>query len=85
MMTCRQVTEFLDRYLDGELPRMARLQFRLHLSVCRDCRRYLRSYQQTIRSAREAFIDATDHCGEPAMPEALVKAILAARTSSSDS
>lgn len=83
-MTCREVTDFLDQYLDGGLPRPTRLNFRLHLSLCRDCRRYLRSYRQTIRRAREAFVEAPETAGSPTMPETLVRAILAARPGRDD-
>lgn len=83
-MTCRELAGFLDQYLDGGLPRATRLYFRLHLSLCRDCRRYLRGYQQTVRSAREAFVEAPKAGGDPTMPEALVRAILAARPDRGD-
>jgi anti-sigma factor RsiW len=77
-MTCREVTDVLDRYLDGELPARQRLFLNLHLLACRDCRNYLRSYEMTIRAARRAMLDPD---GPPPadMPEELVKAILASR------
>ena len=77
-MTCRDVTDVLDRYLDGELPRRQRLAIKLHLLLCRNCRNYLRSYELTIRAAKAAMLDLD---GPPPadMPEELVKAILASR------
>jgi len=77
-MICREVTEFLDRYLDGDLPKAARLSLRFHLLLCGHCRNYLRSYKMTIRAAKTAM---TDPDGPPPadMPEELVQAILAAR------
>ena len=77
-MTCRQVTEILDRYLDGELPTSAQLMLKLHFLLCRDCRNYLRSYERTIRVAK-ACLDL-DGAPPAEMPEELVKAILAARS-----
>ncbi|HEX4794318.1 MAG TPA: zf-HC2 domain-containing protein [Humisphaera sp.] len=80
-MTCRDVTEFLDRYLDGDLPRRQQLSFRFHLLLCGNCRNYLRSYKMTIRAAKAAM---TNSNGPPpaGMPEELVQAILAARRKS---
>ena len=77
-MTCRDVTDVLDGYLDGKLPRSQRLAIRLHLLLCRDCRNYLRSYKLTIRAAKAAMLDL-DRPPPPDMPEELVKAILAFR------
>ena len=77
-MTCRDVTDVLDRYLDGELPRRQQLTLKLHLLLCRNCRNYLHSYKLTIRAAKAAMLDLD---GPPPadMPEDLVKAILASR------
>jgi predicted anti-sigma-YlaC factor YlaD len=77
-MNCREVADFLTDYLDGALPLRQRLIFRLHLLVCRDCRRYLDSFAATVKltySLREK--PAAE--GIPPIPDALVQAILAAR------
>jgi anti-sigma factor RsiW len=77
-MTCRQLTDFLADYLADELPAAQRLAFELHLGVCPDCRRYLASYEATVRMGKAAL-----QCGDDAIPaevpDGLVKAILAAR------
>ena len=80
-MTCRDVTNILDRYLDGELPRRQCLAIRLHLLLCRDCRNYLRSYELTIRAAKAAMMLDLDGTTPTDMPEQLVKVILACRES----
>lgn len=41
MLTCREVTELANDYLDRELPLLARAQVRLHLLMCSHCRRYV--------------------------------------------
>ena len=79
-MTCRELTDILDRYIDGDLPRGQQLALKVHLLGCRDCRNYLRTYRQTIR-ASQALAKTPDAPPPPDMPEELVKAILAARTS----
>jgi len=75
-MTCRQLTDVLDRYLDGGLPAAQRLCLNLHLMVCRNCRNYLRTYRLTVRAAKATRLDP-DGPPPAGMPEELVKAILA--------
>ena len=53
-MSCKEVTEFLADYLDSQLSLRQRLVFRLHLLMCRNCRRYLDSYAATIRLTRRS-------------------------------
>jgi anti-sigma factor RsiW len=74
-MTCREVTDFLDRYLAGELPAPARKEFEAHIAGCAACAAYIRSYQRTLDLAKEAFDDAD----LDEIPDELVDAILAAR------
>ncbi len=76
-MTCREVTDILDRYIEGDLPTRQHLFLKLHLSLCRNCRNYLRTYRQTIRAAKSLVSTPGD---PPPMPEELVQAILASRT-----
>lgn len=76
-MKCREFTEFLMAYLDGELAADARSEFEFHLHSCPPCVNYLESYQATVELGKLA-------CSEEAalpedVPEALVRAILAAR------
>ena len=73
MLTCRELTEFLDDYFAGALAADRRAVFDRHLAVCPDCRNYLASYRATVRLVKAA--------GEVAMqgvPEGLVKAVVAA-------
>lgn len=75
-MNCREFTEFLMAYLDGELPEETRSTFDFHLHGCQSCVNYMESYQATVALGRAA-------CSEDApvpddVPEALVEAILAA-------
>jgi anti-sigma factor RsiW len=50
MWSCRQVTARATDYLEHDLSRWERLQFRLHLMMCRACDRYLAQ----LRLTREA-------------------------------
>jgi anti-sigma factor RsiW len=79
-MSCQHAIDQLDEYADQSLGRWARLRVRLHLWICRNCRRYLASYRTTVRLARQAF-DRASETTEPPPSEALVAAILAAARS----
>jgi anti-sigma factor RsiW len=74
-MNCRELSEFLDAWLDRTLEPAAAREFQRHLAMCPMCVAYLESYERTIEAARRAH--------EPGrnadMPEELVQAILAAR------
>ncbi len=79
-MTCREVADFMMDYLSRELSADARTRFDHHLSLCANCRRYLASYEETVKLGKRAF-DDEDAALPPDVPDDLVKAILAARRS----
>jgi anti-sigma factor RsiW len=75
-MNCRDFTEFLNLYFDGELSARERAVFDEHLAECPDCTAYLQNYAETVRLGRAAF---TGNGAVPAeVPADLVTAILAA-------
>jgi anti-sigma factor RsiW len=82
-MTCREVFDFLMRYLDGELSAALRQAFEAHLFVCPPCVAYLDTYKQAVRLGRLVAQDDRDPC--QSVPEELVRAILAARAQASQS
>jgi hypothetical protein len=73
MLTCRQITEFLDSYIAGELPLFKAAAFRLHLVLCRDCRAYLDSYRRTIHLSKLSM--TPDDPPPQTVPTELVQAI----------
>jgi anti-sigma factor RsiW len=75
-LTCREIIDFVQAFLDGELPPRERTIFELHLKICPDCVNYLRSYETTQRLSKLA---AEDELELKAVPSELVQAILAAR------
>lgn len=77
-MTCRELIDFLMAYLDGELPPARRAVFDEHLEICEACQRYLESYRATISLGQAAC--AEDDAVPEDVPEELVQAVLAART-----
>lgn len=77
-LTCRELVEFLAEYLEGRLSPAELDTFNRHLAACPSCVSYASSYQETQRLGREAF-RGPDEPVPPEVPEALVRAILAAR------
>lgn len=83
-MTCREIADFLMRYLDGELSAVEHQAFEAHLFVCPPCVAYLDTYKQAVRLGQAALRaeDEQDPC--QSVPEELVRAILAARARASE-
>jgi anti-sigma factor RsiW len=52
MLRCREVAELASDYVNGDLSRSRRLAVRLHLAICRACRRYLRQMRETVALLR---------------------------------
>jgi anti-sigma factor RsiW len=78
-VTCRDFAEFISDYLSGELPSNARSQFDDHLARCANCRRYLTSFEESVKLGKHAYDDDSAELPED-VPEDLVRAILAARS-----
>jgi anti-sigma factor RsiW len=79
-MTCKQLVEFLEQYLAGELAVGVRENLESHLETCANCACYLASYQNAVRLV--AFCAKPPDDAPPAeVPEELVQAILSARSS----
>lgn len=79
-LTCREFTDFLADYLEGELPESEQTRFDAHLSCCPPCVSYLRTYGEAIRLGRRAHAAELQAELADRMPEALVRAILAAQS-----
>jgi hypothetical protein len=71
MLTCRECSDFLMHYLEGELPPAQAEAFRRHLALCPPCEQYVLSYKSTVAACTKAAGDRP-----AAMPEALVTAIM---------
>jgi anti-sigma factor RsiW len=74
-ITCQQLIDFIASYRDHELTTEERGEFDRHLAVCPSCVAYLKTYEQTVLLAKATADDAVPE----GIPEALVRAILAAR------
>ena len=80
MITCAEFEGFILAYLDGELSNAQRRIFEFHLAVCRECRDYLAAYNAAMTVTRDA-LDAETTELLANVPEDLVSAVLAAKTS----
>lgn len=80
-LTCRELIEFLDSYVENELSPDRRAVFDDHLAICPDCVDYLEAYESTRRLTRAAFPGPEDAPPEE-VPADLLRAILAARSRS---
>ena len=78
MLTCEEVDGFLYNFHEGNLSYIENLKFKLHLSMCSECRDYMHKYKNTIRLSKAEFIKDTQLVN---VPEDLIKAILKSRTS----
>lgn len=78
MLTCEEVDGFLYDFHDGNLSYIERFKFKLHLSMCPECRDYLDGYKNAIRMSQTGFIKANK---STEVPEDLMQAILKSRTS----
>jgi anti-sigma factor RsiW len=82
-VTCREFATFLDDYLAGDLEAATRRSFDEHLDICENCRRYLASYEATVKLGRRAF--EGDEALPAEVPEEIVQAVLNATRGSAKS
>lgn len=74
-LSCRELVDFLADYLEGQLSETRRDLFDAHLAGCPSCVSYVRSYQDTVRLGREAFLTPDDTLPTD-VPADLLQAIL---------
>ena len=75
-LPCRDFVQFLDDYFEDRLGPAERREFDKHMELCPPCLDYLRSYERTVDLGRRACAGGRL---PDEVPEALVRAILAAR------
>jgi anti-sigma factor RsiW len=72
-MNCRDLSEFLQDYLAGELPQPVASEFAGHLDGCDNCTVFVEQYRLTIAAGRTLLIE-DERCE---VPEDLINAIVA--------
>jgi predicted anti-sigma-YlaC factor YlaD len=80
-MTCRELNDFLLDYLEGALAGPVRAEFDRHLGICPDCVCYLDDYREVVRLGATC---TEDDARAEDVPEALIRAILAARAAGAE-
>lgn len=75
MLTCHEVSDRASRYLDAALPMRERLGMRLHLMMCRHCRRYVDQMAATMALLRQL----PDEPGQNATMDSLATTLAKAR------
>ena len=78
-MNCREFVDFLMEYLDGNLAPGEKEVFEQHLADCPPCVVYVDTYRETVRLGADLLCEPEGAPPED-VPEALVTAILAARS-----
>jgi len=74
-LSCRELVEFLDDYVEDRLPAERLAVFERHIRVCGDCKDFIAGYRLAQRAV---CVTLADQVVVP-LPEELVRAILAAR------
>lgn len=73
-MTCQQVYDLVMAYLDNELAAADRAEFENHLyKCCPACGAYLKSYQETVRLAKQAGRSMSRDDVPPKLMEAILQ------------
>ena len=49
MLSCKEITEKANEYLEKDLPFFVRLKVKMHLKMCIHCQRYVEQLQTTIQ------------------------------------
>jgi len=49
MLSCKDITENANQYLEKDLPFFVRLKVKVHLKMCIHCQRYVEQLQTTIQ------------------------------------
>ena len=50
MLTCQELTELVNDYLESRLSLWDRLRFRFHVGMCKHCNAFLRARKLTIQT-----------------------------------
>ena len=79
-VTCREFTEAVTDYLEGNLGFLKWVRFQMHLGMCVNCRAYLRQMKQTVQTLGRLPEEPIP----PAVREELLRRFRAWKSSRSD-
>ena len=75
MLNCREFEDFIDDYIDSNLPASVSRKVYLHLLACGDCRSYISAYKRSIEMGK-AICDKLDSEVPEDVPEELITFVL---------
>ncbi len=78
MITCKDLHEFLMRYVEGELSEAERQSFEAHMGICPSCVDYIASYK-TCAELGKSYKECCDQDAPDEVPPALFDAIINAK------
>lgn len=67
MLMCRDLVKQADAYLAGDLPRMKRWLIKMHLFMCRHCRRFMHQYELMLQALPRLHRKADDRTVDSVM------------------
>jgi predicted anti-sigma-YlaC factor YlaD len=76
MLTCEEVDSFLYDFYEGQLSYSEKIKFKLHLSMCTQCKAYVQGYKNTVNISKKGFKKAKPLEN---IPEELIDVILKSR------
>ncbi len=77
-ISCRECAEFLGEYIEGALPNTQRIELERQLRKCPACVLFIEQYKRTVELTKKCTCQGSTP--KSPCPEALVQAILAARS-----
>ena len=75
-ISCKELDEKLDEYLEGDLSPLDRLRFAWHFVICKVCAVYAAGYRKAIALIKTSIDDANAPAADEDVPEGLVQDIL---------
>ncbi len=79
-MTCRELTELLVEFYEGDLDPDVREVMARHREICPQCEGFLRTYQATIRLTEGAFRQPLPDAARDSLDSWILAALAESRT-----
>ena len=53
MLSCKEITEQSSEYIDKNMSFYQRMQYKLHLAMCHNCRRFMDQFKITVNTVEK--------------------------------
>ena len=84
-ISCKELDEKLDDYVEGDLSIWNRFRFAMHLTICKACAAYAAGYRKTVGLLKSSVDSDINQTADEDVPEALVQDIVKKQLDSSGS